>query len=398
MANDVSKFIDAISKSLAADTFVKLTLGNYKGADEQLQKIIVRRIATKKGERLDFLFRYKTKDLSKNYAIADGVELIQQLIGADFFGAHFFTTKNDIALDISKKGKTRLTVSNATQKEKPPREHDREKKFQVDQHSRYLRELGITSEMGEVIGKQRDKWTQINKFVEIIGGLIDNSKLKERESITVVDMGSGKGYLTFALYDYLRKVRGIESKIIGVEVRKELVDLCNKIARECGFDGLIFVQNTIDGFEMPEADMLIALHACDTATDDALYKGISSHAEIIVAAPCCHKEIRRQIKSPALLKNILKHGTLMESTAETITDGLRALLLEHEGYATKVFEFIGVEHTPKNNMIVGTRRHRTGYFTKFVAEIKEIKDFYGIEDQRLEHLLNPNSQKTFSHE
>ncbi|HEV8593232.1 MAG TPA: SAM-dependent methyltransferase [Pyrinomonadaceae bacterium] len=398
MANDVSKFIDAISKSLAADTFVKLTLGNYKGADEQLQKIIVRRIVTKKGERLDFLFRYKTKDISKNYAIADGVELIQRLIGADFFGAHFFTTKNDIALDISKKGKTRLTVSSATQKEKPPREHDREKKFQVDQHSRYLRELGITSEMGEVIGKQRDKWTQINKFVEIIGGLIDNSKLKERESITVVDMGSGKGYLTFALYDYLRKVRGIESKITGVEVRKELVDLCNKVAGECGFDGLIFVQNTIEGFEMLEVDMLIALHACDTATDDALYKGITSHAEIIVAAPCCHKEIRRQIKSPALLKNILKHGTLMESTAETITDGLRALLLEHEGYATKVFEFIGVEHTPKNNMIVGTRRHRTGYSTKFVAEIKEIKDFYGIEDQRLEHLLNSNSQKTFSHE
>jgi SAM-dependent methyltransferase len=252
--------------------------------------------------------------------------------------------------------------------------------------------------MGEVIGKQRDKWTQINKFVEIIGGLIDNSKLKERESITVVDMGSGKGYLTFALYDYLRKVRGIESKITGVEVRKELVDLCNKVAGECGFDGLIFVQNTIEGFEMLEVDMLIALHACDTATDDALYKGITSHAEIIVAAPCCHKEIRRQIKSPALLKNILKHGTLMESTAETITDGLRALLLEHEGYATKVFEFIGVEHTPKNNMIVGTRRHRTGYSTKFVAEIKEIKDFYGIEDQRLEHLLNSNSQKTFSHE
>lgn len=387
MADDIKKFIEAIDESLRDDIFVKLTLGNYRGADEQLQKIIVRRIDTKKGERLDFLFRYKTKDLSKNYAIADGVELTQRLIGTDFFGGHLFTTKSDIAIDVSKKGKTRLNVSKPTQKNKLPREHDRTKKFQIDPREPYLRNLGITSERGEILGKQRDKWTQINKFVEIVSGLIDNSSLNDKRSIDVVDMGSGKGYLTFALYDYLKNIRGIDTKITGVEVRKELVDLCNTVAKQCEFGGLSFVQNTIEGFEMPKSDILIALHACDTATDDALFKGIRSDAEIIVAAPCCHKEIRRQIKSPELLKNVLKHGTLMENTAETITDGLRALLLEREGYSTKVFEFIGAEHTPKNNMIVGTLAQNSRKHDQIAEQIVQIKDFYGIKSQRLESLL-----------
>ena len=173
----------------------------------------------------------------------------------------------------------------------------------------------------------------------------------------------------------------------GVEQRPELVALCNDIAKAGGFDGLNFIQGTIADFDPGEVDILIALHACDTATDDALFKGITSRAEIIVAAPCCHKELRPQIKSPEMFAGILKHGIMLERTAETITDGLRSLLLERSGYATKLFEFVSTEHTPKNNMLVGTRNAKQSNNDKIDRQISEIKNLYGIGEQRLEEML-----------
>ncbi len=166
-----------------------------------------------------------------------------------------------------------------------------------------------------------------------------------------------------------------------------MVELCNDIAKAGGFDSLNFVQGTIADFDPGEVDILIALHACDTATDDALFKGITAKAEIIVAAPCCHKEIRKQMKSPEMLAGILKHGIMLERTAETITDGLRSLLLERSSYATKLFEFVATEHTPKNNMLVGTRNTKRLNTDKVDRQVSEIKTFYGIGEQRLEKLL-----------
>lgn len=387
MADNVKKFRDATAKSLRDDTFVKLTLSNYKGADESLQKILVRRITTKKGDRLDLTYRHRTRDVAKNHPLDEAQGILSKVIGRDFRNANLFTTADDYQLEVRKNGESKLSRSKPTHETKASQGHDRAKKLSVDPHARYLRELGIASEKGEILGKQRDKWTQINKYIEILAGLIDNSSLSERKNISIVDMGSGKGYLTFALYDFLTNTRGIEAVVIGVETRKELVDLCNDVASRCGFKNLSFVQNTIEGFEMPDTDILIALHACDTATDDALYKGVTSAAEIIVAAPCCHKEIRRQIKSPADLAGVLKHGTLLESTAETITDGLRAMLLEREGYSTKVFEFVGAEHTPKNNMITATRQNETGRRAKAASDVGQLKRLFSIGHQRLDHLL-----------
>lgn len=173
----------------------------------------------------------------------------------------------------------------------------------------------------------------------------------------------------------------------GVEQRPELVGLCNDLARSAEFDGLNFVRGTIADIDPGEVDILIALHACDTATDDALFKGVTAKAEIIVAAPCCHKEVRPQITPPEMLSGILKHGIMLERTAETITDGLRALLLERSGYTTKLFEFIATEHTPKNNMLVATRNAKRSNTDKVDWQIREIKSLYGIDKQRLEELL-----------
>ena len=386
MAENIEKFIRQAADSLREKTLVKLTLGNYKGADKQLQKISARVIETKKGEQLSLQYRYEARDVVQNYPHGEALELLGRSLGVEFFSGHLFTTTGDLQLDISKKGKTRLSASKPAFQAAKPVDHDRIKKRQIDPARPYLSSLGITTTDAKVRDKQQDKWRQINKFVEIVGSLFEKSPLKNKQSLSIVDMGSGKGYLTFAVYDYFKNTVGIDVTVTGVEARQELVDLCNKIAKESNFGGLRFARGTIADFDLPQTDIMIALHACDTATDDALYKGISAGAAMIIAAPCCHKELRPQIKPPEMLSGILKHGVMLERTAETITDGLRSLLLERSGYSTKLFEFVPVEHTPKNNMLAAVRGTKLPN-AAIDRQIHEIKRSFGIKYQKLESLL-----------
>lgn len=387
MIENIDKFIEALAASLTNNTFVKLTLGNYKGTEEHLQKILVRLVSTKKGTRLFFLYRSETRDTAKNFDIDTGVALISEALDSGFKSGHLFTTENDFQLDIGKKTKSRFNIGKPTFPTVPTHEHNKEKTAQIDSESSFLKALGITDDNGRIRDKQQDKWRQINKFVEILASLVDKSELKDATKLRIVDMGCGKGYLTFAAFDYFKNTRNIDVRMTGVDAKCDLVDLCNGIATACQFDGLNFVVGSIADHEIGYVDILIALHACNTATDEALFKGISAKAGLIVAAPCCHQEIRPQIKPPAMFQDILKHGVMLERTAETITDGLRSLLLERSGYATKLFEFVPVEHTPKNNMLVGTRLNRPNDPEQFDRQIAEIKTLYGLEHQRLETLL-----------
>jgi hypothetical protein len=175
--------------------------------------------------------------------------------------------------------------------------------------------------------------------------------------------------------------------VTGIEQRPDLVNLCNEIAKASNFDGLKFITGTIADFGPTDADILIALHACDTATDDALYKGITANAEIIVAAPCCHHELKKQLKPPDLLAGILKHPVMLERTAETITDGIRSMLLESKGYKTKIFEFVATEHTPKNNLLVATKQSRHKNLVDIKQQIANIQNAFSIEHQHLAELL-----------
>ena len=384
---NVEKFIAEFVRSLREETFVKMTLGNYKGVDEHLQKLLIRLIETRKGKRLFFLYRQDTRDTAKNYEFAEGAKIVSEYLSKDFFSGHLFTTENDFQIDIGKKGKSRLNTAKPTFKSTPKLEHDREKRVQVNPNAFYLKALGITTDAGEIRDKQHDKWRQINKFVETLANLFDKSELKDRKNLQIVDMGSGKGYLTFAAYDFFKNIRGLDVKITGVDGKSELVGLCNDIARASEFENLEFVHGSISDFEIENVDILIALHACNTATDDAIFKGIKAEADLIVVAPCCHQEIRPQITPPEMFSNVLKHGIILEREAESITDGLRSLLLEKSGYSTRIFEFIATEHTPKNNMIVGTRTAKTIESEKLDEQINSIKDFYGIKEQRLENLL-----------
>lgn len=211
----------------------------------------------------------------------------------------------------------------------------------------------------------------------------------------VADMGSGKGYLTFALYDYLNSVLKFETEVVGVEYRKDMVDLCNTIAQKSNFNRLSFVHGSIEDFNPEAIDLLIALHACDTATDDAIYKGIKANAELIVVAPCCHKQIRREIVKNKVKNEVsflTKYGIFLERQAEMVTDGIRALILEYFGYKTKVFEFISDAHTPKNVLVVGIKNQKHQIEKQkqqeILEKIKSSKAYFGIDYHHLERLLS----------
>ncbi len=391
MLENIEKFVEAFAQSLNDKTFVKMTLGNYRGTDAHLQKLLIRLVETKKGTRLFFLYRQDTRDTAKNFDFTEGVSKVKEYTGTDFFSGHLFTLNNDFQLDIGKKGKSRLNTAKPTFKTQPEAAHNREKQTLVNQNAFYLKALGITTDKGEIRDKQQDKWRQINRFVETLGSLIDKSPLAERTELNIVDMGAGKGYLTFAAYDYFTNTRNLNVKMTGVDTKSELVGLCSDIAKASEFENLNFVHGWIGDYELKDVDVLIALHACNTATDDAIFKGIAANVELIVVAPCCHQEIRPQMKAPEFLSGIFRHGVMLEREAETVTDGLRSLLLERSGYATKLFEFIASEHTPKNNMLVGVRHAKSVDAEKLSEQIKAIKEFYEIKEQRLENLLSEKS-------
>jgi hypothetical protein len=231
-----------------------------------------------------------------------------------------------------------------------------------------------------------DKYLQINRYIELLEPFTRDLALPD--GFHVADMGSGKGYLTFALYDYLTGIQGKSLRMTGVESRKELVKLSNDIAEKAGFTRLKFVTGIIKEVKLEKIDILIALHACDTATDDAIFRGITSGASLIVCAPCCHKQIRKEFRVTNEFKSITKHGILEERQAEIVTDGIRALVLEAHGYKTKVFEFISTEHTPKNLMIVGRKVTGTpAGRAKCLKQIQVIKAMFGIEKHYLEGLF-----------
>lgn len=377
----MNEYIKSIRQSIFNDTFVKLTLSKTRYRST-LRNIYVRLIELRGDLNLSFTYHYETKDEVKNFLIEEGLEQIQLHLMEDFRNANLLTTDKNYALNISKKGKTNILTKN-TQNPKPQRTHNKAKKRFVTPNRPYLYHLGITSKDGKVLKNWQSKYKQIDKYIEIIDGLLQTTKLPKR--INIVDMGSGKGYLTFALYDYLVNVLNLDVTLTGIELREHLVDFCNDISQKVGFDNLKFIAQDINDYPAEQIDILIALHACDIATDIALAKGVLSDAALVVAAPCCHKQVRKQIQKSNPLQSVLKHGILEERQAEMITDGIRALMLEGHGYQSKVFEFVSSEHTGKNLMIVGskTTKNRVEAF----EEIAKIKQQFGIDYHYLEKLL-----------
>jgi hypothetical protein len=384
---NITTFFDRLTRIIKDKTLIKMVLSSQRDHSSELKSIIISIVEIKKGVRLNFVYRYKTKDITKNYGVDEAFGLVKKSLEDDFFNADLFSNDETIRLLITGHGKVKLRSNQPLLKPLDSFSHNRQKERIIPaQNNIYLRELGILNSNFEVRHEMNDKYQQINNYIELIEPFIRELKLPE--VFHVADMGSGKGYLTFALYDYLTNVAGKAPVMTGVESRKDLVKLSNEIAQKAGFDRLKFVAGTIQDVKLEKIDILIALHACDTATDDAIFRGITAGASLIVCAPCCHKQVRKEFNVQNELKSVLKHGILEERQAEIITDGIRALILEANGYKTKVFEFISTEHTPKNVMIVG--RKITGKSTatvKSLENVRAVKELFGIKLHYLEGLL-----------
>lgn len=385
-ATPKSAFLDAAKQAFEEQTFIQLTLSKPANREVEYKAVYLKPFESKSGYRIQCVLRYPTKDITKNRSTAEALKLLDELSGEELLNCHLFTQKNDWELRFNRKREARIWKKQASKKQLEKQTHDHQKKQWISPvNNVYLRELGVTNTQGKVLDKKYDKYRQINKYIETISHILEGVSL--RNGYRVVDMGSGKGYLTFALYDYLYHTLGIEPKVTGVELRGELVDGCNIISNEAGFDGLVFRTGRIEEYPTTPIDMLIALHACDTATDHAIAKGIEAGASVIVCAPCCHKQVRIDMEGSPLFHPMLKHGILLERQAEMLTDAIRALLLEAHGYKTKVFEFIGTEHTGKNIMITAVRHPQPRDRKVVLHEISVLKQQFGLKTHYLERLI-----------
>jgi SAM-dependent methyltransferase len=383
-----AQFLSLLDTCLTQNSLIKLVLAKYVGSEAELQRIIVKPVTVKNQPCLSFVYRYKTRDITKNHTLNEAQTLIASLLPESFKNAHLLSLTDEVQLEFSKKGKSTFFRNKAQQlREAPTAEHDREKKRYLELSRPFLTDLGVTNKQHELIPAMSRKWKQINKFIEVFSHALATSPIKLDTPLTVADFGSGKGYLTFAIHDYLRNTLQVEGNVTGVELREDMVTLCNNAAARLEHPGLVFKCGDVRSVAPSELDVMIALHACDIATDYAIHTGIRSGASIIMCSPCCHKQIRLQIQSPTLLKPMLQYGLHMGQQAEMVTDALRALLLEACGYETKVFEFISLEHTNKNKMILAVKRATPTDPAELLAKIQELKVFYGIQEQCLERLL-----------
>lgn len=380
---ELKGLFEEIKSSFKSDSLIKITLSKPSDKNNDLTNIYIKPVLIKNELTLSFTYRYKTNDKTKNYSLEETLEILIDL-AKEFAIISLFTSSQDFVFQTSKKGKSTFRKSKPSLEKPTSLKHDRDKVKRSKNTSPYLNALGITDNNGNIIPKMADKYRQINKYLEIIESLIKDIDLPK--AVQIVDMGSGKGYLTFALYDYLVNTKSLNVKITGIELRNELVEYCNSLSKELDFAGLDFVCQPIQGYDNSKIDILIALHACDTATDDAIYKGLVANSSIIICAPCCHKQIRQQVKGIEQNSPLLKYGIFKERQFEMVTDTIRALILEEHNYKTKVFEFISNEHTRKNVMLVGLKSN--GEKSKETEEkISSLKGEFQIQEHYLETLL-----------
>lgn len=397
-ADAAARFSRLLSAALAGGAFVKLLLSKPVGGEDQLERLLVREVLLHGERQLSFLWRYATRDITKNHPLAEGLQLINELLGARFHNAHLHTNTAEVQLAYSRKGRPSLRLgkpSNAVVELPGEAAHDKEKQRHLALDRPFWADLGVTHRVREellLVPAMSRKWKQINKFIEVLAAALKRSTLADSPEVHVADFGSGKGYLTFAMHDWLR-AQGKQARVTGVELREDMVKLCNDAARRHGMDGLHFDLGDVRSYQPARLDVMIALHACDTATDHAIHLGLRAGAAIIMCSPCCHKQLRPQMRSPAALRPLLQHGIHMGQEAEMVTDSLRAMLLEAMGYETQVFEFIALEHTSKNKMILAVKRSgdaaaaAAAQRPELLAQMAEIKRFYGLREQCLETLL-----------
>ena len=326
-----------------------------------------------------------TKMFHRNYGREELLAYIRESLDGTYSQLQVQGQKADGSILVSRKGKQTVRKKLHEKKENTRiLSHNRVKRYILPQGTPvpFLVDLGVMTGEGRVHEAAYDKYRQINRFLEFIEDILP--KLPKDRELTIVDFGCGKSYLTFAMYYFLRELRGYQVKIVGLDLKADVIEHCGRLAEKYGYDGLQFLQGDIAGYEgLDRVDMVVTLHACDTATGFALAKAVQWNAQVILSVPCCQHELNRKIKND-LLSPVLKYGILRERMSALLTDGIRAELLESKGYSVQILEFIDMEHTPKNLLI---RAVRTGKQQPVDALKKMTEAIRG--DLTLERLLYP---------
>ena len=277
---------------------------------------------------------------------------------------------------VSKKGKVTVKKKLRARKKAPAAtDHNRKKHYILEEGIPvpFLQDLGVMTAEGKIVRTKFDKFRQINRFLEFIQDVLP--KLPREREIRILDFGCGKSYLTFAMYYYLHELQGLDVRILGLDLKEDVIRACNQLSQRYGYEKLRFLEGNIADYTgADEVDMVVTLHACDTATDFALAKAVGWKAKVILSVPCCQHELNGQMENE-LLRPILQYGLIKERLAALVTDGLRAQYLEREGYDVQVLEFIDMEHTPKNILL---RAVRTGRKGENGAAIQACEEFFHV--------------------
>lgn len=315
----------------------------------------------------------------------EAYEYLQNAMSDTFRQMELASAKGSAQILVSKNGKMTVKVK----KNRPVKgqakiqapstllDHNRKKKYVLEDGKPipFLQDLGVMTADGRIVHSRYDKFRQINRFLEFVQDILP--KLPKGREINIIDFGCGKSYLTFAMYYYLKELNGFDIRVIGLDLKQDVIDHCNQLARKYGFEKLVFYHGDIASYEgVDQVDMVVTLHACDTATDYALAKAVRWNASVILSVPCCQHELNRQMKND-MLEPVLQYGLLKERMAALYTDGIRAEILENHGYRTQILEFIDMEHTPKNVLI---RAVKEGKGKKNGKKLQEMMDFLHVEN------------------
>ena len=385
MSGTIDNFLSRVAEAAEQSTLVKMTLSKPVDKHDELRNVYVKPVLIKEKRLYAFTYRFERRDEVKNYDNAQMIAALTELVPSRFLNTVLFTVNEDVTLLVSAKGKATLQTKKVQECREQNLEHDKQKVRLINPANPWWYQLGLTTREGKITADMQHKFKQIYKYAEIVESLV--KPMKYNDTVHIADMGAGKGYLTFALHELLTQKLHLNVDIKGVEIRPDLVLKINEIIQTSGLKGLEFVESSIEAYHPKELDVLIALHACNTATDDAIAKGIRAGAGLIVCAPCCHKQIRQEMERSGITDAITRYGIFMERQAVMITDTIRALVMEYYGYKTQVMEFIEMEHTPKNVLLVGRKTDKAPDKLMISKAISDLKRRYGIQNHYLETIL-----------
>lgn len=381
----MNELLSLLDQVLVNKTLIQGVISKVRRKPEvAFSKVSVKPVLVRNQYMVQFAYHYPDKVTHRNLLPTQALDELLALLQESFRQAVLFTTNADYQVLISKKGRAKILKKPPTKTQVDLR-HNRRKNYIIPNGKPcpFLIRLGVMNKDGRVYSKKYDKFRQINRFLEMVDDVVD--EIKASGSLNIIDFGCGKSYLTFALYHYFTYVLGREVSIVGLDLKKDVVDFCNQVAKDLNYDRLRFVHGDIRGFQTGhEVEMVVTLHACDTATDDALAQAVRWNAAVIMSVPCCQHELFEKIDNP-ILEPMLKHGIIKERLVSLVTDSLRANVLEIMGYSTQLLEFVSMEHTPKNILIRAIRTQKANQTA--LEQYRSFKKFWHLERPYIELAL-----------